>query len=67
MRRKPRERDVEIRAQHMRDNQTWNDCPECGRHWQTIPPIPGLIHRTRLCNACLQKGTGSKTTHSSIM
>jgi hypothetical protein len=32
--------------------QTWNDCPECGKSWETIPPIKGVIHRTKLCDNC---------------
>ena len=36
----------------MKDNQTWNTCPECGKEWETIPAIPGLIHKTKLCDKC---------------
>lgn len=63
MRRRPRERDKgEVTAPSMRDNQTWNDCPECGKEWRTIPSIPGVIHRTRLCDGCLRK-TNSSPVH----
>lgn len=56
MRRRPREHDKdEIRLMKMKDNQTWNDCPTCGRTWQTYPSIPGVIHRTRLCDVCLRQ------------
>lgn len=32
--------------------ETWNTCPECGKSWQTIPSIPGVIHRTKQCDSC---------------
>jgi len=34
------------------DNQTWNDCPNCGKTWKDLIPTPGLLHRTRLCIEC---------------
>lgn len=65
MRRRPRERDVEVIATtKIRDNQTWNDCPECGKQWETIPAVPGIIHRTRLCDGCLKR---KPKANSSIM
>jgi hypothetical protein len=36
----------------MKDNETWNTCPSCGVNWQDIPAIPGLLHRTKLCDEC---------------
>lgn len=54
MRRRPLEQDVdEIRTPLINDNQTWNDCPNCGKTWETKPAIPHVIHRTRLCSECL--------------
>jgi len=32
--------------------ETWNTCPECGKNWESIPPIPGVIHRTKMCESC---------------
>lgn len=58
MRRRPREQDVnEIVVPSIRDNQTWNDCPECHLAWESKPSIPGVIHRTRLCDKCLHKNS----------
>lgn len=36
----------------IKDNETWNDCPECGKSWKDNIPTPGLLHRTRLCEKC---------------
>lgn len=56
MRRKRRERG-DIIAPAMQDNQTWNDCPDCGKSWKDRIPTPGLLHRTRLCEECKRKQT----------
>lgn len=40
---------------NIKDNETWNDCPKCGRSWKDIVATPGLIHRTRLCARCIMK------------
>ncbi len=32
--------------------QTWNTCPKCGKDWESIPPVKGVIHRTALCEEC---------------
>lgn len=45
----------DITLPKMTDNQTWNTCPDCGKNWQDIPAIPGLIHRTRLCDECFRR------------
>lgn len=45
----------DIRVPSKSDLDTWNDCPNCGKTWQTIPAIPGLIHRTVLCKECQAK------------
>jgi hypothetical protein len=34
-------------------NETWNTCPECGHEWADDAPTPGLLHRTRLCETCV--------------
>jgi hypothetical protein len=34
------------------DNDTWNDCPKCGKFWKDRIATPGLIHKTRLCDEC---------------
>ncbi len=39
----------------MDDNETWNDCPQCGTAWKDKFSTPGLIHRTRLCYKCIEK------------
>lgn len=46
--------DEEIRAL-IKDNQTWNTCPYCSKVWKDEIPIPGLLHRTRICNPCLTR------------
>jgi hypothetical protein len=55
MRRKRRERRDDIIVPSMDDNQTWNDCPACGKSWKDAIATPGLIHRTRLCSECAEK------------
>ncbi len=58
MRRRPREQDEDvIQVSTITDNQTWNDCPECGKAWETKPSIPHIIHRTRLCDRCLSRNS----------
>lgn len=42
----------DIIVKTMTDNETWNDCPRCGKSWKDETPTPGLIHRTRYCNSC---------------
>lgn len=37
------------------DNQTGNTCPDCLKHWLDKKPVPGLLHRTKLCNKCKRK------------
>lgn len=54
MQRKPHERE-DIVAPQMTSNETWNDCPDCGKAWKDEVSTPGLIHRTRLCNECYKK------------
>jgi len=44
----------EIFAPSLKDNETWNDCPNCGAFWKDKFPTPGLIHRTRLCYKCIE-------------
>lgn len=36
----------------VKSNDTWNDCPECGKAWKDEIATPGLLHRTRLCDKC---------------
>jgi GMP synthase-like glutamine amidotransferase len=31
---------------------TWNTCPQCNLSWKEDIKIPGIIHRTTLCNSC---------------
>lgn len=47
----------DITVPSMKDNQTWNTCPNCGKEWEDTVPTPGLIHRTRICDDCLSKRT----------
>jgi hypothetical protein len=42
----------EIWINNMTSNETWNDCPRCGKSWKDAVPTPGLIHRTRYCDEC---------------
>jgi len=43
------------------DNQTWNNCPQCGKAWPDKKATPGLLHRTRLCAKCERKSDGPRT------
>lgn len=43
---------TEITSSKITDNQTWNDCPNCMKCWPDKVATPGIIHRTRLCDAC---------------
>jgi hypothetical protein len=52
MRRRLREVRQDIVSPSMKDNETWNDCPDCGKSWKDETPTPGLIHRTRQCYDC---------------
>lgn len=36
----------------MKIHETWNTCPKCLIKWQTIPAIPGLVHKSQLCDKC---------------
>lgn len=49
---KPIVRHDDIISLKITDNQTWNDCPSCGKVWHDEVATPGLIHRTRLCDKC---------------
>jgi hypothetical protein len=53
MRIKPPSKDDITSPHHV--GQTWNTCPMCGKSWETIPSIKGLIHRTKLCDDCIKK------------
>lgn len=33
--------------------ETWNTCPDCGTKWKDKIRIEGILHRTRLCDACI--------------
>jgi hypothetical protein len=46
-----------IRSEIIKDNQTWNTCPICYKDWKDLIPIPGLLHRTRICDECFNKQT----------
>ncbi len=45
----------EIHSPIETNEQTWNDCPECGKAWKDKFPTPGLLHRTRLCHECIEE------------
>lgn len=45
----------DVTSDTIKDNETWNDCPKCGKSWKDIQATPGLIHRTRLCARCTMK------------
>ena len=47
--------DDDIITPKMTDNETWNTCPECGKYWKDEITIPGLLHRTRLCDKCFRR------------
>lgn len=51
----------EITVPGMRDNETWNNCPECGFTWKDRIPTPGLLHRTRKCNRCIDDSKKPRT------
>jgi nitrous oxide reductase accessory protein NosL len=56
----------DIVAPNMKDNETWNDCPDCGNSWKDVIPTPGLIHRTKRCARCTMKmehKNGPKRNH----
>jgi hypothetical protein len=52
-----REKPPDVIVPTMKDNQTWNDCPKCGKAWPDEFATPGVIHRTRLCDDCAKKKT----------
>jgi len=60
MRRKPRERREDIISPVTKDNETWNSCPQCGKDWKDSTPVPGLLHRTRLCRDCIRNQTNRR-------
>jgi hypothetical protein len=41
-------------------HQTSNTCPSCGKQWIDKVVTPGIIHRTKLCDACMVKKNGNK-------
>jgi nitrous oxide reductase accessory protein NosL len=45
----------DVVSESMKDNETWNTCPECDRSWKDEKATPGLIHRTRVCARCTMK------------
>lgn len=51
----------DVTSEEIKDNLTWNTCPNCHLSWETKPPIPGLLHRTILCHNCQEKVV--KSTH----
>ena len=53
----------DIISESMTDNETWNDCPICGKTWKDKVSIPGLIHRTRACDDCKKKLTKEVEGH----
>ena len=36
----------------MKGNETWHDCPQCGKSWKDTIATPGLIHKTIICDEC---------------
>jgi hypothetical protein len=42
----------DIMSDSIKDNQTWNSCPFCGKDWKDEIATPGLIHRTVACSEC---------------
>lgn len=63
MRTKRVEESAEITINIPVGHQTYNDCPICGHTWETIPAIPGVIHRTQLCDKCKQETNSSSSPH----
>jgi hypothetical protein len=47
--------DADIISPKVKDNDTWNTCPECEISWKDRSPTPGVIHRVRLCSSCWRK------------
>jgi uncharacterized CHY-type Zn-finger protein len=45
----------EIRSTKITNNETWNNCYNCGRNWKDKNNIPGLLHRTVICENCKQR------------
>lgn len=39
----------------MVDHDTYNTCPDCDTGWKDAEPTPGILHRTRICDACRQR------------
>lgn len=62
MRQKEPEHEPDITTTSEGFHQTYNDCPRCGHCWETIPSIPGIIHRTRLCDRCIEASGGNLET-----
>jgi len=42
----------DVECSEISDNETWNNCPVCGKNWKSVPPIQGILHRTRICQSC---------------
>jgi hypothetical protein len=45
----------DVISKSIKDNETWNSCPECKKDWKDIVATPGIIHRIRLCARCIMK------------
>jgi hypothetical protein len=57
----PNDDNGEVRSEFIKDHETWNTCPECFKDWKDVIPVPGLLHRTRLCGACYKKLKNERT------
>lgn len=44
-----------IVSESLQDNETWSECPNCGRVWKEDASTVGLLYRYVLCSTCKQK------------
>lgn len=49
----------DVKCEQIRDNETWNTCPDCGKEWKDEVATPGLLHRTRRCDDFQKQDKGS--------
>lgn len=46
----------DIISWEMKDNETWNTCPICGKDYKDSVATLGVIHRTKICDSCVNGG-----------
>ena len=45
----------DITSETIKDNDTWNECPDCRATWKDMVATPGIIYRFKLCRRCSDK------------